>query len=83
MFLAFPFEAYGSATQRATLGWQESEVRRDYRILREEVHAAVRRRLSRAGTHEEERALSVINHQLDEAERNSIAAFRAARNARS
>ncbi|HVE79835.1 MAG TPA: PAS domain-containing protein [Gemmatimonadaceae bacterium] len=63
--------------QRARLGWRESEVRREYELLREELHAAVRRRISRGGAREVERALEMINHFLDQAERESIGAFRA------
>ncbi|AHG88753.1 PAS sensor protein [Gemmatirosa kalamazoonensis] len=61
--------------QRARLGWQESEMRREYAILREEIHAAVRRS-RRAEATAEERAIEVINHMLARAEEESITILR-------
>jgi PAS domain S-box-containing protein len=65
--------------QRARLGWREEELRREHEILRDELHSAVRRRISRGGAGEVERALGIIDHFLDQAERVSIDAFRAER----
>ena len=64
--------------QRAALGWTEAEVRRDYRILRDELHAAVGRQVARAGEPDTDRALGVVNHLLDAAERATLDAFRSA-----
>jgi PAS domain S-box-containing protein len=63
--------------QRARLGWAEAEVRRDFRILREEVHAAILRRSGTSTITEADRAIAIINHFLDAAERETIDAFRA------
>jgi hypothetical protein len=41
--------------------------RREYQILREELHAAVERRLTRTGAAERTRALRVIDDVLDSA----------------
>ena len=60
--------------QRALLGWSEAEVRRDYEILREEVHAAIRRHVTRGGEADTERALEVANHMLDRASERSVRA---------
>jgi PAS domain S-box-containing protein len=65
--------------QRAGLGWEESELARELVILREEIHLAVRRLVTRAGKAEVERALGVVNHFLDRSDREALEAFRAAR----
>jgi PAS domain S-box-containing protein len=77
--------------QRARLGWEESEVRREFAILREEVATAIRRRAEseplgptpKVRREEAHRALEVIAHFLVNAERASLASFRAALSAAS
>jgi hypothetical protein len=72
--------------QRARLGWAESELRREFEILREELAAAVRRRAVRylpgptpeAREEEGERALELFNEFIAVAERLSIASYRQA-----
>jgi PAS domain S-box-containing protein len=72
--------------QRARLGWQESEVRREFAILREEVSAAISRRADaeplgptpEARRNEAHRALEVLAHILVNAEHASLASYRAA-----
>jgi PAS domain S-box-containing protein len=70
--------------QRARLGWQERELRREYEILREEVVAAVKRRAEmlvgptpEARRQEAERAEEMLNLYIDLAERVSLASFHA------
>lgn len=58
--------------QRARLGWSENEVRREFQILREELAAAVRRRVSRSRQAEVEEALGVIRDAITRAERVSL-----------
>jgi hypothetical protein len=59
--------------QRARLGWTGWEMRREYEILRDEIHAAVRRRATRADLAAEARALALIDHMLARAEDASLA----------
>ena len=61
--------------QRAHLGWAESEVRRELEVLREELHAAIRRHVTRGGELDSERAISVVNHMLDRAVDTSVRAY--------
>jgi hypothetical protein len=76
--------------QRARLGWEEPELRREFTILREELEAAVRRRaplLTRgpsldARRGDVERALEVLGSFVALAERTSIAGFQKVRAAR-
>ncbi|MGZ8468584.1 MAG: ATP-binding protein, partial [Gemmatirosa sp.] len=71
--------------QRARLGWSESEVRREYAILREELTAAVQRRAARAhpgpaaeaGRGATARALAVLTEFLALAEHVSLVGYRA------
>ena len=71
--------------QRARLGWDESEVRRKFHILGEELEAAVRRsegRLPANGTGSKRRAevdqaIDVLHYLLEMAERISLESFRA------
>jgi PAS domain S-box-containing protein len=63
--------------QRARLGWQEPELRREYEILREEVHAAVRRLTPAAP--DVERALALVDQLLARAVEESVRAFHAPR----
>ena len=66
--------------QRARLGWSESEIRREFTILREELTAAIRRRApqlqdaptAEARRLETERALEVLTQFLAVAERLSV-----------
>ncbi len=67
--------------QRARLGWAESEVRREFTVLGEELAAAVRRRKPAAPTAEAadgeaERAIEIIDKFLEFAEQISIESFR-------
>jgi hypothetical protein len=66
--------------QRARLGWRESEVRREFEILREEVVAAVKRRAellvgptAEARRQEAERAEEMLDLFIGVAERISLA----------
>ncbi|HEV2149036.1 MAG TPA: ATP-binding protein [Longimicrobiaceae bacterium] len=62
--------------QRARLGWSEAEVRREFQVLREEVAAAVRRRVQRPRQAEVEEAIGVLDGFLARAERVSIESHR-------
>jgi PAS domain S-box-containing protein len=72
--------------QRVRLGWAESELRREFEILREELAAAVGRRAAiympgptpEAREDEGERALELVNEFIAVAERLSIASYRQA-----
>jgi PAS domain S-box-containing protein len=64
--------------QRARLGWQESEIIREFEILREEVAAAIRRRIHDARPEELKDAVDAVNAIIDDAERVSIQRFHAA-----
>ena len=55
-------------TQRARLGWGEAEVRREFQVLREELAAAVRRRVREAADVEVGEALLLFGRFLDHAE---------------
>ncbi|MEX2570256.1 MAG: ATP-binding protein [Gemmatimonadota bacterium] len=61
--------------QRVRLGWSEAAMRTELAILRQEVEAGVRRRLSGS---EFDRALALLTRFLDQAERASLAGFRRA-----
>jgi PAS domain S-box-containing protein len=67
--------------QRARLGWSEEEVRREFQILREEISAAVRRRVRRPRQDEVEEAIGVLEDALARAERVSVEAHRVTGNA--
>ncbi len=60
--------------QRARLGWSEAEVRRDYEVLRDTVHATVRRLAPAAP--DVERALGIVDQLLARAADESLRAFR-------
>ncbi len=62
-------------TQRRRLGWNESELRRDFQILREELEAAVRRRLHPERAAELDEAVSALHAFVEAAERASVEAF--------
>jgi hypothetical protein len=63
--------------QRARLGWQPDEIRREYHILKEELAAAVRRRVGRPRNAEVEEAIEVVDEALARAERISLASHQA------
>ena len=63
-------ERHGS--QRARLGWSAAEVRREFQILREELAAAVRRRVREAADVEVGEALLLFGRFLDHAEAASL-----------
>ena len=63
-------ERHGS--QRARLGWSAAEVRREFQILREELAAAVRRRVREAEHVEVGEALGLLARFLDHAEAASL-----------
>jgi hypothetical protein len=74
--------------QRARLGWKESELRREFDILREEVVAAVKRRSEllvgptlEARRQQAERAEELLDLFIGVAERISLAGYHAAREA--
>jgi PAS domain S-box-containing protein len=62
--------------QRARLGWAEAELRRELEILREEIAAAVRRRVSMPREHEIDEGLDVLNTFLQRAEVVALTSFR-------
>jgi PAS domain S-box-containing protein len=64
-------ERHGS--QRRRLGWSEDEIRREFQILREEVEAAVRRRLREARREELDDALNGLMTFIAAAEGISLA----------
>jgi hypothetical protein len=63
-------ERHGS--QRARLGWSEAEVRREFQILREELAAAVRRRVREAAHVDVGEALGLFARFLEHAEAASL-----------
>ncbi len=65
-------------SQRARLGWSEDEVRREFVILREEMAAAVRRRVRRPRPAEVDEVLGVVEEVVARAERVSLESFRGA-----
>jgi hypothetical protein len=69
-------ERHGS--QRARLGWSESEVRREFQILREELAAAVGRRVREAEHVELGEALGLFARFIDHAEAASLRVLAAA-----
>ncbi len=62
--------------QRARLGWSEDEIRREFQILREELSAAVRRRVRRPRQAEVEEAIDLLEESTARAERVSLASYR-------
>jgi PAS domain S-box-containing protein len=62
--------------QRRRLGWGEDEVAREFQVLREEVLAAVRRRVHPPRPDELEGALDALASFIGTAERISLASFR-------
>lgn len=58
--------------QRARHGFTQGEIRREYAILREEIHAAVHRNLVRGGGTDGDRATDVLDTLVGLAERASI-----------
>jgi len=64
--------------QRARLGWTEEEIRREFQVLREELAAAVRRRVHPCGEAELETAIGVLAEAVTHAERLSVQSYRGA-----
>jgi PAS domain S-box-containing protein len=64
--------------QRFRLGWGESEIRREFEILKEELAAAVRRRVVSERQAEVEDSVRVLVEFVARAEQISLASFRAA-----
>ena len=58
--------------QRARLGWSDAEVRREFAILREELAAAVRRRVGREPDVAIDQALALFAGFIEHAERTSL-----------
>ncbi len=63
--------------QRARLGWAEGELRREFAILREELAAAVRRRVGGAPDVALDDAIALLAGFVDHAERTSVETHRA------
>jgi PAS domain S-box-containing protein len=61
--------------QRRRLGWSESELRREHKILMEELAAAVRRQIVRERQGEVEEAIGALAKFLGSAERISVESF--------
>jgi PAS domain S-box-containing protein len=64
--------------QRYRLGWRESELQRDFEILREELSAAIRRRIHGERPGGVDETIRVVMEFVDAAERVSLAAYRQA-----
>jgi PAS domain S-box-containing protein len=64
--------------QRARLRWTEEEIRREFQVLREELAAAVRRRVHPCGEAELETAIGVLADAVARAERLSVESYRGA-----
>ncbi|HEX2080095.1 MAG TPA: PAS domain S-box protein [Longimicrobium sp.] len=65
--------------QRARLGWEEDEVRREHQLLREVVGPLVREQVAHVPPADVEVALGVLERLLQQAERVSLRGFRHAR----
>jgi hypothetical protein len=63
--------------QRARLGWTEAALRREFAILKEEVEAAVRRKLP-ATSGEADAGVGLLARFLDHSEHISLSGLRAA-----
>jgi len=61
--------------QRFRLGWREGELQRDFEILREELSAAVRRRVHRPRPDEVEETIEALLEFVAMTERVSLASF--------
>jgi PAS domain S-box-containing protein len=72
----FISERHGA--QRARLGWTEDAVRREFEILKEEVEAAVRRKISSESGVDVDAGVAVLVRFLDHAERMSQLGLRVA-----
>jgi PAS domain S-box-containing protein len=64
--------------QRARLGWGEDEIRREFQVLRDELSAAVHRRVQRPREGEVDEVIGVLAEFLDQAERISLESYRGA-----
>ncbi|HEX7240711.1 MAG TPA: ATP-binding protein, partial [Longimicrobiaceae bacterium] len=65
--------------QRARLGWSEDEIRREYRMLRDEVEALVRREWSARPETDVEEALGILLRLMDRSEQTALEAWGEAR----
>lgn len=61
---------------RARLSWTEEEIRREFEILREELAAAVRRRVHPSGQADVEEAIRVLAESITDAEKRSVESYR-------
>lgn len=61
--------------QRFRLGWSEAEIRREFTILREELRAAIRRRVSRERAGSVEEGLEAVDAFLQRAESVSLLGY--------
>jgi PAS domain S-box-containing protein len=66
-------ERHGS--QRRRLGWGEDEIRREFEILREEIAAAIRRRIQRPRAEEVGEGLDAVAAFISVAEQISLSAY--------
>ncbi len=64
--------------QRARLGWTEEEIRREFEVLREELAAAVRRRVRLPVQAKVEEAIGVLAEAVTHAEQLSVESYRGA-----
>ena len=70
--------AEGHGQQRARLGWTEKEIRREFGVLREELTAAIRRRVQLPGGSEIEEAIELLTDTVTHAEEMAVVSFRGA-----
>jgi PAS domain S-box-containing protein len=61
--------------QRYRLGWSESEIRREFQVLREEVEAAIERRVQTQSSQELADAMEAVALFITSAERVSVQSF--------
>lgn len=64
--------------QRYRIGWSEKELLREFEILKEELAAAVRRRVRKPRDEEVEEAIRTVEEFVDRAERVSVESYRMA-----
>ncbi len=62
--------------QRRRLGWSEDELRREYQILRDEVSAAIRRRVTERSPDDLTAAVEAVSSLITDAEKISLDSFR-------
>jgi signal transduction histidine kinase len=73
------FVAERHGTQRARLGWDQEDVRREYALLRDELGRLIRRRARAIPDATIDEALVILNRVLDQAEEASLRGFARAR----